>query len=98
LIGGWRIVHTLGHKITALNTMSGACAESSAAITIFAATEWGIPVSTTHTITGSITGAGLSKHYSLVHWEVIKRIIIAWFLTVPAAALISSLLMYFGSR
>lgn len=85
LFGGWRIVHTLGSKITKLTPMSGACAETGAAATLFLATDLGIPVSTTHTITGAITGVGIKN----VQWGTIRRILWAWLLTLPAAGLIA---------
>lgn len=87
--GGWRIVHTLGHKITKLTPMRGCCAETGAAMTLFLATDLGIPVSTTHTITGAITGVGLRN----VQWKVVRRIIWAWIFTIPAAGLIAAVLI-----
>lgn len=89
LFGGWRIVHTMGHKITKLNTMKGCAAETGAAITIFAATEFGVPVSTTHTVTGAIAGVGLISGFSGTHWPVLKRIFFSWVLTIPAAAIVA---------
>ncbi len=86
LMGGWRIVNTLGSKITKLNPMLGSCAETGAAATLFLATNLGIPVSTTHTITGAITGVGIKS----VQWATIRRIMWAWFLTLPAAGLIAA--------
>ncbi|MDP3268471.1 MAG: inorganic phosphate transporter [Legionella sp.] len=90
LFGGWRIVHTMGHKITKLNTMKGCAAETGAAITIFAATEFGVPVSTTHTVTGAIAGVGLISGFSGTHWPVLKRIFFSWVLTIPAAAIVAA--------
>jgi PiT family inorganic phosphate transporter len=91
LSGGWRIVKTMGQKITRLRPVDGFCAESAAGISIFFASFLGIPVSTTHTITGSIVGIGALRRLSGVHWGVAKRIVWAWFITIPAAALISAL-------
>ncbi|HEY8581071.1 MAG TPA: inorganic phosphate transporter [Beijerinckiaceae bacterium] len=91
LFGGWRIVHTMGSKITRLTPMQGFCAETGGAITLFAATGLGVPVSTTHTITGSIIGVGASRRLSAVRWNVAKDIVIAWVVTIPAAGLIGAL-------
>ncbi|MDX0421857.1 inorganic phosphate transporter [Sinorhizobium medicae] len=91
LFGGWRIVHTMGSKITKLNPMQGFCAETGGAITLFAATWLGIPVSTTHTITGAIIGVGAARRVSAVRWGLAGNIVIAWVITLPAAALISAL-------
>ncbi|MBA2710928.1 MAG: inorganic phosphate transporter [Tatlockia sp.] len=93
LFGGWRIVHTLGSKITELNSMRGCAAESGAAIMIFLATEQGIPVSTTHTVTGSIAGVGMLKGLKARHWRVLKRIFLGWLLTIPAAGIVSAAIM-----
>ena len=91
LFGGWRIVKTMGSKITRLSPMQGFCAEAGGAMTLFAATWWGIPVSTTHTITGSIIGVGAARRTSAVRWGVASNIVIAWVLTLPATALLSAL-------
>jgi PiT family inorganic phosphate transporter len=91
LFGGWRIVHTMGSKITRLNPMQGFCAETGGAITLFAATWLGIPVSTTHTITGAIIGVGAARRVSAVRWGVAKSIVVAWVVTLPATAAISAL-------
>lgn len=91
LMGGWRIVHTMGSKITRLNPMQGFCAETGGAITLFAATWLGIPVSTTHTITGAIIGVGAARRVSAVRWGVAGNIVIAWIVTLPSAAAISAL-------
>lgn len=93
LAGGWRIVHTLGTKITPLNTMKGCAAETGAAFTIFMATQSGIPVSTTHTVTGAIAGTGLISSSNTIHWPILKKIAISWLLTIPAAALVSALII-----
>ena len=90
LLGGWRIVHTMGSKITRLNPMQGFCAETGGAITLFAATWLGVPVSTTHTITGAIIGVGAARRTSAVRWGVASNIVVAWVLTLPAAALIAA--------
>jgi PiT family inorganic phosphate transporter len=90
LSGGWRIVHTMGSKITRLNPMQGFCAETGGAITLFAATWAGIPVSTTHTITGAIIGVGAARRTSAVRWGVASNIVVAWVLTLPAAGLVAA--------
>ena len=86
LSGGWRIVKTMGTKIVKLQPVGGFCAETAGALTLFGATYFGIPVSTTHTITGSIVGVGSAKRFSAVKWGVAGRIVWAWILTIPAAA------------
>jgi PiT family inorganic phosphate transporter len=91
LSGGWRIVHTMGSKITRLSPMRGFCAETGGAITLFAATALGVPVSTTHTITGAIVGVGAARRASAVRWNVAQGIVVAWVLTIPAAAAIAAL-------
>jgi inorganic phosphate transporter, PiT family len=91
LSGGWRIVKTMGSKITKLRPIGGFCAETGGAIAILTASAYGIPVSTTHTITGAIVGVGSTKRWSAVRWGVAGRIIWAWGLTIPAAALVSAL-------
>jgi PiT family inorganic phosphate transporter len=88
--GGWKIVHTMGSKITRLTPAQGFCAETGGAITLFAATMGGIPVSSTHTITGSIVGVGAARRLSAVRWNIASRIVVAWFLTLPAAGLIGA--------
>ncbi len=88
--GGWRIVRTMGMKITKLKPVGGFCAETAGAFTLFLATHGGIPVSTTHTITGSIVGVGATTSLSGIKWGVAARIVWAWILTIPASALISS--------
>ncbi len=92
LLGGWRIVHTMGSKITRLSPMQGFCAETGGAVTLFAATAFGIPVSTTHTITGAIVGVGAAKRVSAVRWNIAQGIVIAWVVTMPAAALVAALI------
>ncbi|HEX7240758.1 MAG TPA: inorganic phosphate transporter [Longimicrobiaceae bacterium] len=90
LFGGWRIVHTMGTRITRLRPVGGFCAETGGALSIFLATGLGIPVSTTHTITGAIVGVGATQRISAVRWGVAGRIVWAWFLTIPAAMTISA--------
>jgi inorganic phosphate transporter, PiT family len=91
LFGGWRIVKTMGSKITRLTPMQGFCAETGGAATLFAATWLGIPVSTTHTITGAIVGVGAARRVSAVRWNVATNIVLAWIVTMPAAALVAAL-------
>ena len=91
MMGGWRIVKTMGTKLTKLEPMGGVCAESSAAATLFLASHYGIPVSTTHTITGAIVGVGSSKRLSAVRWNVARRVVWAWVLTIPGSALVAAL-------
>jgi len=91
LFGGWRIVRTMGSKITRLTPLQGFCAETGGALTLFAANWLGIPVSTTHTITGAIVGVGAARRVSAVRWNVASDVVTAWVLTLPAAALISAL-------
>ncbi|WP_336957966.1 inorganic phosphate transporter [Sphingobium aquiterrae] len=91
LLGGWKIVHTMGSKITRLTPAQGFCAETGGAITLFMATHLGVPVSTTHTITGAIVGVGASRRLSAVRWNVASSIIVAWVVTLPAAAAIGAL-------
>ena len=90
LFGGWRIVHTMGSKITRLTPMQGFCAETGGAMTLFAATALGVPVSTTHTITGSIVGVGAAKRTSAVRWNIASGIVVAWVVTIPASAAVSA--------
>ncbi len=89
--GGWRIVKTMGSKITRLTPVQGFCAETGGAITLFMATELGIPVSTTHTITGAIMGVGAARKVSAVRWNVANGIILAWIITIPASGLMAVL-------
>ena len=90
LSGGWRIVRTMGMRITKLKPVGGFCAETGGAITLFAATSLGIPVSTTHTITGAIVGVGAVTKLSAIRWGVAGRIVWAWVFTIPASAFISA--------
>jgi hypothetical protein len=91
LIGGWRIVRTMGSRITRLKPVQGFCAETAGAATLYLATSFGVPVSTTHTITGAITGVGAAKRVSAVRWGVAGSIVIAWIITLPAAGFIGAL-------
>ena len=91
LAGGWRIVKTMGSKITRLTPVQGFCAETGGAITLFVATWLGIPVSTTHTITGAIVGVGAARKVSAVRWNVASNIVVAWIVTIPASAVIAAL-------
>jgi inorganic phosphate transporter, PiT family len=97
LSGGWRIVHTMGSKITRLTPPQGFCAEMGGAITLYMAILGGVPVSSTHTITGAIVGVGASRRLSAVRWNVASNIVIAWVVTLPAAALAGAL-AYFAVR
>jgi PiT family inorganic phosphate transporter len=94
LMGGWRIIHTMGSKITKLQPVSGFAAETGAASAIFIATHFGIPVSTTHAITGAIVGVGSTKRLSAVRWGVAGQILWAWVLTIPAAAGLAATMFY----
>jgi PiT family inorganic phosphate transporter len=94
LLGGWRIVKTMGQKITKLKPFEGFCAETAGALTLFGATHWGIPVSTTHVITGAIIGAGARKGVSAVKWGVTGNIFWAWILTIPVSAVIGGTMFY----
>jgi len=97
LFGGWRIVHTMGSKITKLKPVGGFCAEAAGAVTIIANSQLGLPVSTTHVITGAIMGVGATRRLSAVRWGVTGRIVGAWILTIPAAASVAAL-SYFVVR
>jgi inorganic phosphate transporter, PiT family len=97
MFGGWRIVKTMGSKITKLQPMGGFCAETAGAITLFVATRLGIPVSTTHTITGAIIGVGTTRRLTAVKWGVAGTIVWAWVLTIPLSALVSAI-TYFVVR
>jgi inorganic phosphate transporter, PiT family len=94
LSGGWRIVKTMGSKITKLKPIGGFSAETAGAISLFSATLAGIPVSTTHTITGAIVGVGATHRLSAVRWGIARRIVYAWILTIPMAAGMSALFFY----
>lgn len=98
LLGGWRIVHTMGSKITRLNPMQGFCAETGGAITLFAATWLGVPVSTTHTITGAIIGVGAARRVTAVRWGIASNIVVAWVVTLPATAAIAGVTYFIVSQ
>jgi len=97
LLGGWRIVHTMGSRITRLHPVQGFCAEAGGAATLFLATYFGIPVSTTHTITGAIVGVGAARKVAAVRWNIASNVVTAWILTMPAAALIGAAFYEFGT-
>ena len=96
-MGGWRIVKTMGNKITKLRPVDGFCAETGAAISLYFASFLGIPVSTTHTITGSIVGVGSLKRLSAVKWGVAGKIVWAWIITIPAAATMAMITYYLST-
>ena len=96
--GGWRIVKTMGQKITKLKPVDGFCAETGGAITLFLATGFGIPVSTTHTITGAIVGVGSARSVSAVRWGVAGNIVLAWVLTIPCTAFIAAVAWWLGRQ
>lgn len=97
LFGGWRIVKTMGQKITKLKPVGGFCAETGGALTLFLASFFGIPVSTTHTITGAIVGVGATQRASAVRWGIAGNILWAWILTIPATALIAAVAWHIGN-
>ncbi|MBK4736820.1 inorganic phosphate transporter [Noviherbaspirillum pedocola] len=97
LLGGWRIVKTMGQKITKLKPVGGFCAETGGAITLFMATWLGVPVSTTHTITGAIVGVGASRKVTAVRWGVAGNIVWAWIFTIPASAFMAAIAWYIGT-
>jgi len=100
LTGGWRIIKTMGSKITKLQPVGGFAAETGAAVAIYTATALGVGISTTHTITGAIIGVGATRRLSAVRWGVARQIVWAWILTIPASAFIGAIsfyvLHYFG--
>jgi inorganic phosphate transporter, PiT family len=98
MFGGWRIVKTMGQKITKLKPVGGACAETGGAITLFLATGLGVPVSTTHTITGAIVGVGSVNKFNAVRWGVAGNIVWAWVLTIPCSALIAAFAWFLGRQ
>ncbi|MBP1667118.1 MAG: Low-affinity inorganic phosphate transporter 1, partial [Bacteroidetes bacterium] len=98
LFGGWRIVKTMGQRITRIKPFEGFCAELSGSLTLFFATHFGIPVSTTHTITGAIMGVGARKGASSVKWGVTRKIFIAWIVTIPFSAIIGAIMYTFFSQ
>ena len=95
MFGGWRIVRTMGNKLTRLQPMGGVCAESAAAAALFFTSYNGIPVSTTHTITGAIVGVGSANRMSAVRWNVARRVVWAWVFTIPGAAVVAMLAYWF---
>ena len=96
MFGGWRIVKTMGQRITKIRPVGGFCAELSGSISLFLATSLGIPVSTTHTITGSIVGVGAAQNVSAVRWGVAGNLLWAWILTIPCSAFIAGAAWYLG--
>jgi PiT family inorganic phosphate transporter len=96
MFGGWRIVKTMGQRITKLKPVGGFAAECAGSITLFMATHFGIPVSTTHTITGAIIGVGTTRGTSAVRWGVAGNIVIAWLVTIPASAGIAAVAWWLG--
>jgi PiT family inorganic phosphate transporter len=94
LFGGWKIVKTMGTKITKVTPLEGVCAETAGALTLFTVSQMGIPVSTTHTITGSIIGVGATKRLSAVRWGVTINLLWAWVLTIPVSGLLAALFYY----
>lgn len=98
LVGGWRIVNTVGSKITRLTPVQGCCASTAGATLLFVATFLGIPVSTTHTVTGSVIGVGAARKVSAVRWNVASNIVMAWIITLPASALVAALCYLLTSR
>ncbi|UUZ47617.1 inorganic phosphate transporter [Massilia sp. B-10] len=98
LFGGWRIVKTMGQKITKLKPVGGFCAETGGAITLILSSFWGVPVSTTHTITGAIVGVGSAQKASAVRWGVAGNIVWAWILTIPASAFVAAVAWYIGTK
>jgi PiT family inorganic phosphate transporter len=96
MFGGWRIVKTMGQKITKLRPVGGFAAETGGAVTLFMASSLGIPVSTTHTITGAIVGVGSAQRVRAVRWGLAGNIVIAWIVTMPAAAIMAALAYYLG--
>ncbi len=98
LFGGWRIVKTMGQRITKLKPVGGFCAETGGAMTLFLATAFGIPVSTTHTITGAIIGVGAARNFSAVRWGVAGGIVWAWILTIPCSAAVAALAWWLGTQ
>ena len=98
LAGGWRIVKTMGQKITKLKPVGGFCAETGGAIMLFVATSLGIPVSTTHTITGAIVGVGSAQNVSAVRWGLAGNIVWAWVLTIPCSAFVAGITWYLARQ
>jgi PiT family inorganic phosphate transporter len=95
--GGWKIVKTMGSKITKVTSLEGVSAETAGAITLYVSEYYGIPVSTTHTITGSIVGVGITKRVSAVRWGVTINLLWAWILTIPVSGLLAAIIYYIVS-
>jgi len=95
MTGGWRIVKTMGMKLTKLRPYGGACAETAAAVSLFLSAHMGVPVSTTHTITGAIVGVGTAQRVSAVRWGIARRVVWAWILTIPMSAIVGAACYYF---
>ena len=91
LSGGWRIIRTMGSRLTRLNHHSGFCASTASSIVLFGASAMGIPVSTTHAIAGSVVGTGAARRSSAVRWSVVTRVVMAWFITIPASGVVAAL-------
>jgi PiT family inorganic phosphate transporter len=98
MLGGWRVVKTMGQKITKMKPVGGFCAETGGALTLFVASSGGIPVSTTHTITSAILGVGSARKFSAVHWGLAGNIVWAWVLTIPASAVMAAIGWSIGTR
>jgi PiT family inorganic phosphate transporter len=94
--GGWRIIKTMGSKLTKLDHHTGFCASTAGSLVVFGASAMGIPVSTTHTITGAIVGVGAARRVSAVRWGLARSIVFAWFVTIPAAAAVAAVAYYAG--
>ena len=98
MFGGWRIVKTMGQKITKLKPVGGFCAETGGAMTLFLAILLGVPVSTTHTITGAIVGVGATRKFSAVRWGIAGNIVWAWLLTIPASGILAAIFWVLGQQ
>lgn len=98
LMGGWKVVKTMGHKLTALKPMGGFCAETAGAITLYSTAALGIPCSTTQTITGAIMGVGATKRVSAVNWQVVYKLVATWIITIPSTIIMSGLFYWIVSR
>jgi PiT family inorganic phosphate transporter len=94
LTGGWKVVQTVGMRLTDLKPVHGFCAETAGAISVIGASIGGIPVSTTHTITGSVAGVGIARRFSSVRWKVVGNIVVAWVLTIPGTMVIAALVYW----
>ena len=94
LSGGWRIIRTMGTRLTRLNHHTGFCASAASSVVVFGASAMGIPVSTTHVITGGVVGTGAARRASAVRWSVASRVVVAWFITIPASAAVAALFYF----